>query len=90
MVDPSAHPQHMNNLKHIVCVEWMWAPFHVSLGPQPINLDIICSFTVTQAFSQLLKAYKYKYGYGGNGMMMWEPFHVECGSGASISPPLHH
>ncbi len=47
MVDPSPHPQHMNGLKHLVCMEWMWEPFHVGLGPQPLHLDIICSLAVT-------------------------------------------
>ena len=40
MVDPSAHPQHMNCLTHCIC---MWEPFHVVLGPQPMHLDIICN-----------------------------------------------
>ena len=26
-----------------ICLEWIWEPFHVGLGPQPIHHDIICS-----------------------------------------------
>ncbi len=52
-------------------MKWMWEPFHVSLGPQPFHLDIICSLTVTQEISQLLPKFgAYKYGYS---CMMMDP-----------------
>jgi hypothetical protein len=35
MVDPSAHPPHMNVLKPcFIYVDWMWETFHVGLGLQ--------------------------------------------------------
>jgi hypothetical protein len=45
IVDPSAHPQHTNVLKHpCICLECMWEPFHVGLGSQSrMHHDIICS-----------------------------------------------
>ena len=36
-------------------MEWMWEPFHVGLGPQPLHLDIICSLADK---------------YGGSGVMV--------------------
>ncbi len=70
VVDQSAHPQpqHMNDLKYLVCMEWMWEPFHVGLGPQPIHASIICSLAVTQEISQLPKFWADK--YCGSGMMV--------------------
>ncbi len=50
------HPQHMNVLKRLVCMEWiwgMWELFRVGLGSQPMHHDIICSPAVTQEFRLL-------------------------------------
>ncbi len=49
-------------------MEWMWEPFHVGIGPQPLHLDIICSLAVTQEISQLSKFCGNK--YGGSGVMV--------------------
>jgi hypothetical protein len=49
-------------------MEWVWEPFHVGLGPQPIHPYIICSLAVTQEISQLPKFWADK--YGGSGMMV--------------------
>jgi hypothetical protein len=49
-------------------MEWMWKPFHVGLGPQPLHLDIICSLAVTQEISQIPKSWADT--YGGSGMMV--------------------
>ncbi len=53
LLDPSAHPQNMNGLKHLICFEWIWKPFHVGLGPQPMLHDIICTVHLNQEFGQL-------------------------------------
>jgi hypothetical protein len=37
MVNPSAHPQHINGLKHLICMDWMWEPLYVGLGPHPMS-----------------------------------------------------
>ena len=43
-------------------------PLHVGVGPQPLYLNIICSFAVTQEISQLPKFCGNK--YGGSGKMV--------------------
>ena len=67
MVGPSAHPQHMNDLKPLA----LWELSHVGLGPQPMHDDIICSSAVNQEFLQLPKFGANRYGISG--MMMVDP-----------------
>ena len=94
MVDPSAHPQHMNDLNHLIYLAWMCEPFCVGLGPQPMHLDIICRSFVTQEFGKNPKYLANK--NDGNGLMIWMfsatlyVFGVDmgilpCGSGASAN-----
>jgi hypothetical protein len=42
MVDLSATAYELSQT-FCICMECMWEPFHVGLGPQPIHPDIICS-----------------------------------------------
>jgi hypothetical protein len=45
----------------------MWEPFHVGLGPKPMQSDIICSPAATDKFGQLSKFETNN--YDGSGMM---------------------
>ena len=51
MVDPSANPHAYEcSQPPCICLEWMWEPFHVGLGPQPINLAPVNMGTVPSGF----------------------------------------
>ncbi len=50
-------------------MKWMWEPFDVGLGPQPIHFVIICSLAVLQVFGELPKVCTNKYG-GSSSMMV--------------------
>ena len=41
MSDPYPHPQHMKIVNDLMCLKWMWEPFHVGLEPQPLHHGII-------------------------------------------------
>ena len=47
--------QHMNDVKHLVCMKRMWWPFHVSLEPESMHHDFIWCRAVTQDFIQIQK-----------------------------------
>jgi hypothetical protein len=47
-------------------LKWIWEPFQVDLGPQPMHLDIICSPAATQEIGQLPNIEMSK--YDGSGM----------------------
>ncbi len=58
-------------------MEWMWIPFQLGLGSQPMHLDIICSLTVTQEFFKSSKICAIK--FGGSGMMVDASVHRYIG-----------
>ena len=67
---------HSQQYTHVLFhLEWMWEPFHVGLGPQPMHCDITCSHSVTQEFGQLMMFGANK--YGGSGMMVDLSYHPQ-------------
>jgi hypothetical protein len=96
----------MNVVKHpCICIEWIWEPFYVGLGPQPVHPYIICS----QADPRFLLTPKFWANkYGSCGMMVdtsAHPLHLKrakhlvyvwsgCGNHSmwvwGPNAPLHH
>ena len=41
--DPYDHLQYMKSVKHLLCWQGMWGPFHVGLEPQLLHSGMVCS-----------------------------------------------
>jgi hypothetical protein len=72
-MNPAAHTQHINVLKHIICVKSKLETFHAGVDPQPLHNGITCSPGATPGFLP--------------NSQIWA--NNKCGNGIMFAPAAH-